>query len=460
MEGMGDPPGGDDAAIEPSLPVIDAEDEDDARSVLRRDLCKLLVTDSVAVLPSKTCYDVQNLNQLVWSLSYLYDRLKKNGENRTFYKWCVFARELTMTTSGIPSDENLMDYIFSFRSPSHPSWALDESVASTVAILSFFFVFVECGRVKTIVTELGDWASTMCDLAIEGSGSSNLDLDGEVTVFKGIVSGLQQLLHSTNLHAFKAWERQWNRMHDLGILAMKWNAGQDSQDSHDEPVILMKDLVLFGLHANRCRKSSGKPVWPISTPSGKFLLQVRRALIKFLSTQIDEYVRCRYGNQHDTDRLAPSRRFKGSKQGRSSMSVDAIWEVLQSREDTKMSGRDTLKVCKSKKLSQACGAVASAQDHWVRKLATMYDDKVMFSLAGACHINMVCDGSTHSGKDMLVSILWSGENNTAIFCNVQQLLPGKVIIPNELDLTPLVEMLAKETRHVNHGTKKQLFYHE
>ena len=437
MEGMGDAPvGDDDAAGHPILPVLDNEDHDD-RKVLRADLCRLLVTDEVAALPSKTCFEVRDSNQFVWSLNYFYDgRLKPNGEVRNFWKWCMFARDLTLR-SDIVVMENEMDYIFSFRSSTHPSWALDQSVASTVALLTFLFVYVDCGRIQNVVTELGNWGSAMCDLVtsyMEGSGSLNLDLNGQVTVSvsKGIVSGLQQTLHSTNLHAFKAWQEQWNFMHGLGMLAMKWNAGQDSQDSQDEPVILLKDLVLFALHANRCRKSSNKRVWTISKPSGKFLLQLRRALIKFLSTQIDEYVRFRYGNQPDTDRLPPARRFNGVTKPRNSMSVDAIWEVLQSREDSKMTGRETLKVCKNRKLSQACGADESAQDCWVRKLASMYDDKVIFSLAGCCRINMVCDGSNHAGKDMLVSILWSQENNTAIFCNVQQLLPGKSSLPTSL----------------------------
>ena len=104
--------------------------------------------------------------------------------------------------------------------------------------------------------------------------------------------------------------------------------------------------------------------------------------------------------------------------------MEAIWEVLQTMQDEGVSTRDTLRAHKNPRLSNIGGSNENAQDSWVRKLASMYDDNVMYSLAGCNHLNLVSDCSTHAGKEILVSLIWSHENQVGAFSNLQQILPG------------------------------------
>jgi hypothetical protein len=66
-------------------------------------------------------------------------------------------------------------------------------------------------------------------------------------------------------------------------------------------------------------------------------------------------------------------------------------------------------------------------------------------LIGAKHFNVVADTSKHSGREVLVSVIWSHENQTAAIPSVQSILPCDTLVsPGELDLTTLVEKLAKD----------------
>ena len=114
-------------------------------------------------------------------------------------------------------------------------------------------------------------------------------------------------------------------------------------------------------------------------------------------------------------------------------------------DDSGVSARDSLKVQKNPRLSNSGGSSESSIDFWIRKVAQMHDDQVNLCLVGAYHFNMVSDASTHAGgKNILVSLLWTHENATALFANLQMTLPGKEIAPDEWNLESLVEALAKE----------------
>ena len=83
-------------------------------------------------------------------------------------------------------------------------------------------------------------------------------------------------------------------------------------------------------------------------------------------------------------------------------------------------------------------------DAWMRRLQSIYDSRATISFAGTSHINLIADASRHSNKEVLVTAAWSWGNQTAAMCNCQVILPLDQLAPNEIDLTDLVETLAKE----------------
>ena len=61
------------------------------------------------------------------------------------------------------------------------------------------------------------------------------------------------------------------------------------------------------------------------------------------------------------------------------------------------------------------------------------------------HFNVVGDPATHAKKETFVSVVWSWEQWYGAFGDVQQLLPGSVVLPEEKeDLPDRVQQLALE----------------
>ena len=148
-------------------------------------------------------------------------------------------------------------------------------------------------------------------------------------------------------------------------------------------------------------------------------------------------------NMMYTTKAVPSRQKGGS--GKVAMSVDAIWDLLEHAGSTGVSAREALKVIgPGSRLSQAGGCHENSVDPWVRRRQIIYDQRATYSVSGANHYNLCADGSTHSGKDVLVSVIWCHQNNAAVLPAIQALLPCDAICPEELDLTSLVEELAKD----------------
>ena len=70
--------------------------------------------------------------------------------------------------------------------------------------------------------------------------------------------------------------------------------------------------------------------------------------------------------------------------------------------------------------------------------------RAVIAFAGTNHLNLIADGSKHAGKEVLVTVAYSWENNTAAFAPVQVIMPLDDIAPGEMDLTSLIEKLAKD----------------
>ena len=434
--------------------MTDAEPQEQSESAnstwcLKQDQCKKFVVDEDLVLPSKTCFQVETTTDLVWQLNYCYDSFKEHGESRPLFKWYQYVYKATKE-SGLWTNDNSESFIFHFRSPRSPHGYLADSVCSTVAILSFFFTYVQTGRIGGLVNFVNDWVASICDRTV-----ANFEGDfviSEESVFPqvrvlsgGVVSGLIRSLGGLHKVVLQAWLSQWSSMHSTGLLTLPLIAHNVGEEDR---FVLLKDLVQFALLANRTRKAARLNTWHEERPIGKYLLQLTRGLIKFLAARLEEIVRGQIikDDIHEIVRVAPARRLSGSdstKRRSTFMSVEAIWEVLQTMQDEGVSTRDTLRAHKNPRLSKVGGSNENAQDSWVRKLASMYDDNVMYSLAGCNHLNLVSDCSTHAGKEILVSLIWSQENQVGAFSNLQQILPGTVVTPNELELTPVVEILAK-----------------
>lgn len=72
------------------------------------------------------------------------------------------------------------------------------------------------------------------------------------------------------------------------------------------------------------------------------------------------------------------------------------------------------------------------------------------------HFNIVGDFATHAKKETFVSVVWSWEHGYGAFGDVQQVLPGSVVLPGEDDLSDRVQQLALEFRLDRVASYRQL----
>ena len=93
----------------------------------------------------------------------------------------------------------------------------------------------------------------------------------------------------------------WGSMKEAGELASSWtvDVGQALQ---------LRDVIMFAFKANRTRKSQGKTAWVKAAPSGEVLLELQRAVIRFLSEGLYMYINFKYQLSHDVTKAAPARR--------------------------------------------------------------------------------------------------------------------------------------------------------
>eukprot|EP00435_Cladocopium_sp_Y103_P071840 s464_g38.t1 len=218
-------------------------------------------------------------------------------------------------------------------------------------------------------------------------------------------------------------------MKEAGELASSWTVAA-------EEALQMRDVIMFAFKANRTRKSQGKTAWVKAAPSGEVLLQLQRAIIRFLSDGLYTYINGKYQDLRDVTKAPPARRTSTGS-NRTSMPVENIWTVLDHAQTTGKNVRQALQFCKST-LSDAGGCHENAAEAWVRRRQIIDDQRVVASMVGANHFNVVADTSKHSGREVLVSVIWSHENQTAAIPSVQSILPCDTLVsPGELDLTTL-----------------------
>ena len=397
-------------------------------------------------MPSSSAYDIQG--QLFFALNYFHDRLLALGETRPFYRWCKFFKESVESTRYRVSED---DNWYHFRTQDMEYGRLDTSVASTEGLVCYFAFVLDSGRKSELIEFAKSQLQKMCNRILENSlgveRHCQLEQGLIVHTRASLVEGLQAMFSSSHKTAAVALVKQWNLMKDDGLLA--------SDLSLEHELIPLADVVTFAFQANRHRRQRSQQGWGQHQPSGRLLLNLQKALIQFITAGFNHYVMSDYRGMHDHDvnKSPPSRRTSGAAQ--SKMSVEAIWEVLDHAQQTGRNARQALQFSSSA-LSSAGGNHESCVDSWTRRRQLIYDERASISLCGASHFNLISDASTHSGREVLVSLLWSHENNTAVILPCQEVLPCDLISPGELDLTDAVERIAKQNKLQRLAAYRQL----
>ena len=391
--------------------------------------------------------------QLWWSLDFMYDRFKFHGEKRKLHKWIQFFTQ-GVGASGVCDQE----FFCHTKRNDLPDVALRENVATTKSIFSFLYFTLRESRTPSILNFVRQWLPALCSRV-----SSTLQIAQEVpvedmlslTVYPGgQVTGLEDMLSDRHRTSFVAWSNEWKDMYEKRDLSEPLLTGENS-------AVSLQELVKFVFSVEKKKRSAGTHPWSADSVSGSSLRRVQKAIVHFMAAVLDVFVIDWYIPHHDTSRLPAARRRSGEglqheenfpgqvaikKKQRVSMNVESIWEVLCQERDSSLTTKQALEVLKKPSLAQTGGCTGTAVDSWQRRSQELYDERAALSMLGTSHFNLISDSSTHAGRELLVSILYSHENNCAAFANNQVILPLNIIAPSELELTSMVEQLAKDDR--------------
>lgn len=412
--------------------------------MLLHDRCQPLTIDQDGVLPSKVGYLVTLENgevQLWWALDHLYDKFRSCGENRALFKWILWFRH------GVTETEYTNGLFIHTKRQDLPQDALRENIASTVAVISFLAFIQKESRTQQIIDYVRGWmpqiASRACSI-LTSARSIPIEEMLPLTISPGgVVRGLEESLSNRHRTVFVVVQKAWNAMYESGEVSEQLISGENLANS-------LQDLVYFLFSIEKKRKENGQHMWPRSSAVGSTLWKLQKAIVSFLAVGVDVFTRGWYMLEHDCSTVPPSRRGSGgsSQELQSAkkvrMTPDAIYELLESARKRTVNVRAGLGLLERTRLSTVAGCKANAVDAWVRRSQSIYDHRAALAFQGVMHFNLAADASTHAGKELLVSILWSHQCNSAAFANNQVILPLAQIAPGELELTSLVEHLAQD----------------
>ena len=245
------------------------------------------------------------------------------------------------------------------------------------------------------------------------------------------------------------FQKLWNEMKEEGMLACAFTAAS------------MHDLTVFLAQCLRFKRMKKKRVL---SQNGLTLRQaLLKGLVRFLSACVENVVIEAMRANDIFSRQIPSRKRRrrsvtdivehdgddtgddGSRRRkiRATVDLDTIWGMLEHANQIHVSLPVYLQ---TQERGEHAGSHAQTSQMWMRKVQNMYSNRAALSFSGVKHVNIISDASRFSGRDTLVSIAYSVENDAAAYLNNQFLKCGKILGPDDLLLETSVEVLAAKRK--------------
>ena len=121
------------------------------------------------------------------------------------------------------------------------------------------------------------------------------------------------------------------------------------------------------------------------------------------------------------------------------MSTHQIWNFVK---EAQRKGVSMDKLAKIRSEDRQGGCRVGTVCYWQRKLLALGKTQSQLAMMGAQHLSLVTDGSTHSSRNFLVTLFYSGQNGVAAFGTSQAIGGSKILYPHEMNLTMESERLA------------------
>ena len=145
------------------------------------------------------------------------------------------------------------------------------------------------------------------------------------------------------------------------------------------------------------------------------------------------------------DRQRDGVRGQGTRARASSVFVspNQIWDMLEEAREANVSLQAVARL-RSKEL--LAGASDTSVHFWSNKVLNLYFGQNKLVFLNLPHLCLVTDASTHSQRDILVSVVYNHEKDVCGLAPSQQVSRSKVVSPLDFDLADDVQALAAERK--------------
>ena len=179
----------------------------------------------------------------------------------------------------------------------------------------------------------------------------------------------------------------------------------------------------------------------VSERALSFLKVLHDVLVPWIAGGFEKYVRNVYCHTYDTSRPPPALSTAADgKRHYVKVEPRFVWNLMERARAASVSLRQAIAL---RRLDEDAGCSVAQADLWTGRYHDIYWKRQSTCIGDTVHhVNIVCDPSTHSNKDIFVSVIWCWEVCTASFPAVQHILPGNRFALAEQDMEAQVEALA------------------
>ena len=315
---------------------------------------------------------------------------------------------------------------------------LRKNLRTTRALVFLIFAMIEVTRgndkAKCLVTCLSGIAFAAV-LPMLGQGLRLPRRNSAVEVTAAGIVNLQAFVATVHRGMLQSWVQIWNSMFHDGLLTCNWDL--------DLPLV---DVCLLLAQMVRVRRTGRQK--RLGSVSIGLQVSLQDLMVHFIAGALVQYWqqftfhKCL---QHMSvfTASAPARRFKRQRVSDANSKVlvdpEQVWSMMEEATEKKCSLHNVLKV---RKTDRQGGTGSSSAEKWAKKVLGICLGKTSLSFLNLPHLQFVTDGSTQSGRETVVTIVYSHETDAVGLAPAQCVSRVRVISPGEFELEPDVEEMA------------------
>ena len=314
---------------------------------------------------------------------------------------------------------------------------LHKNLCTTRALVFLIFAMIEVTRdndkAKYLVTCLSGIVFAAV-LPMLGQGLRLPCRNSAVQVTAAGIVNLQAFVGTVHRGMLQSWGQIWNSMFHDGLLTCNWDSN-----------LPLVDVCLFLAQMVRVRRTGRQK--RLGAVSIDLQVSLQDLMVHFIAGTLVQYLATVHIPQVSPANVftasAPARRFKRQRVSDANSTVlvdpEQVWSMMEEATEKKCSLHNVLKV---RKTDRQGGTGSGAAERWAKKVLGICLGKTSLSFLNLPHLQFVTDGSTHSGRDTAVTIVYSHETDAVGLAPAQCVSRIKVISPGEFELEPDVEEMA------------------